>query len=161
MSNYQVLIYGFGNPGRQDDGLGPALIQKLEDESLKCVMLDSDYQLNIENAAEIAKSQVVIFVDASESDDSEPFSFNKVKPAHEITFTTHTLSPESLLALTNELYNKHVDAYVLAMKGYSWEFEEGLTVKAEENLNAAFSFIKEKTLEILQSLGCNKTAAKH
>ena len=25
-----ILIYGYGNPGRQDDGLGPTLVDALE-----------------------------------------------------------------------------------------------------------------------------------
>jgi len=31
----KVLLIGFGNPGRLDDGLGPALAEIFEEKSLK------------------------------------------------------------------------------------------------------------------------------
>ncbi len=27
----QILVYGYGNPGRQDDGLGVELVRRLEE----------------------------------------------------------------------------------------------------------------------------------
>ncbi|HNX25420.1 MAG TPA: hydrogenase maturation protease [Spirochaetota bacterium] len=148
MKDNKVYIYGFGNPGRQDDGLGPAIIDKLESENIPGIITDSNYQLNIEDAHNISQADAVIFVDASLEAD-EPFSFNRIEPSAEITFTTHTMSPESVLALCKELYDKDMEAYVLAVKGYEWEFAEGLSDQAVYNFKEAYLFLVTKIEEML------------
>ncbi len=144
----RILVYGYGNPGRQDDGLGPALVERLEGERLPGVATDSNYQLQIEDAVAVAESGTVIFVDATVSGDG-PFTFTEIEPSGEITFTTHTISPGSILALCHELYSKEVRAYVLAIRGYGWEFVEKLTPEAEKNLEEAYRFLVEKLSDIM------------
>lgn len=137
----KILVYGYGNPGRQDDGLGAALVGRLEHESIPGVETDTNYQLNLEDALSMWGKSHVIFVDAS-IDVDEPFAFNEVEPAHEIRFTTHAMSPQSLLAVHKELYHNEVKAYVLAIRGYGWELAEELTPEAGKNLEKAFVYIK-------------------
>lgn len=149
MEDKQLFIYGFGNPGRQDDGMGPAIIDRLELENIQGLALDSNYQMNIEDAYNISQCNTVIFVDAS-IDAEEPFSFYKIKPASEITFTTHTMAPESVIALCKDLYDKDMEAYVMAIKGYEWEFTEGLTTGAADNFNKAYSFLLNKIEDLLK-----------
>lgn len=147
MKQNSIIVYGFGNPGRQDDGLGPALISRLESENIPGVKTDSNYQLNIEDALDISGFDIAIFVDASVNSE-EPFSFYETDPSEEITFTTHSMSPQSVLALCNDLYKSPVKAHILEIRGYGWDFEEGLTPEAEENCAAALSFLKNKIAEI-------------
>ncbi len=77
----RILIYGYGNPGRQDDGLGIRLVERLEEWSvlngLDGVSFENNYQLNIEDAEAISDQELVIFADASE-EDIEDFCFSKV-----------------------------------------------------------------------------------
>jgi len=138
----KIYIYGFGNPGRQDDGLGPAIIERLETEGIPGISTDCNYQLNIEDAYFVAENDFVVFVDASINAE-EPFSFEKIEPSSEITFTTHSMSPQSVLALCAELYEKKLDAYVLGIRGYEWDFEVGLTPEAQKNCDQAYSFLIE------------------
>ncbi len=146
----KVLVYGYGNPGRQDDGLGPALVERLAAERLSGVATDSNYQLQVEDALSVSESDTVIFVDAAVSGE-EPFSFTELEPADEITFTTHSVSPGSVLALCNEMYGRAVRAYVLAIRGYGWEFLEELTPVAQQNLDQALCFIKKKIDDIINA----------
>ena len=155
MESKKILIYGFGNPGRQDDGLGPAIIEKLESESIPGISTDCNYQLNIEDAYSIAENDIVVFVDAS-IDAGEPFSFIKIEPSAEITFTTHSMSPQSVLALCSELYDKKLDAYVLGIRGYEWDFMVGLSSKAENNFNGAYHFILDWLNDLRIFQGINK-----
>jgi hydrogenase maturation protease len=136
----RTLVYGYGNPGRQDDGLGVELARRVEDAGFPGVACDSNYQLNVEDALEIAGYDAVIFADASVSA-TEPFAFIRLEPAHEISFTTHAMSPGSVLALCEDLYGKKPAAFVLGIRGYSWEQREGLTVQAVSNLEKAFDFL--------------------
>jgi len=142
-------VYGFGNPGRQDDGLGPMIIDKLETENIAGITTDSNYQLNIEDADNISGSDIVIFVDAS-IDADEPFSFKRIEPSAEITFTTHSMSPESVIALCGDIYGRVPESYVLAIRGYEWEMFEGLSEKAMKNFNEAYRFLLEKIDDMLK-----------
>ena len=60
----KVLIYGYGNPGRQDDALGILLVEKMElwakENGLGFIDFDSNYQLNIEDAMAISEYDIVI-----------------------------------------------------------------------------------------------------
>jgi len=143
----KILIYGYGNPGRQDDGLGNAFIQRLEEwaneKQLTGFEFDSNYQLNIEDAANIAGKDLVVFVDASE-EEIEDFILTPVNEATKVTFTTHAASPGYIVNLCRELYNKIPATYMLHIRGYEWEFKEGLSAKAENNLEKSLENLKEK-----------------
>lgn len=144
----RILVFGYGNPGRQDDGLGPALVGMLEEERFPGITTDCNYQLQIEDAAAVSEHDAVIFVDAS-CVGEEPFTFSELEPSNEITFTTHTMSPASVLALCHELYGTSVRAYLLAIRGYEWELVEGLSPMAGKNLDLACRFIKSRIGEVM------------
>jgi hydrogenase maturation protease len=141
----QILVYGYGNPGREDDGLGIELVKKLETWSkqtgLKGIEFDSNYQLNIEDAETISGKDVVIFADAS-TEEIDDFIMTEVTGESEATFTTHAASPGYILQLCSDLFGKCPRVYLLHIKGYQWEFHEKISEKAEHNLNNAYEFMK-------------------
>lgn len=141
MSEKGILIYGYGNPGRQDDGLGPAVAEAIEKDGIPGVDSDANYQLNVEDAAEIAEFEKVIFVDASKNQDSE-LSFKKLEAAQEIAFTSHSVSPQSVLAICEEHFGKSPEVWLLGVRGYSFEMLEGLTPQGTKNLNDAVAFVR-------------------
>lgn len=145
-SGKNILIYAYGNPGRQDDGLGNCMIDELAswltENGMDHVELDSNFQLNIEDADNIREKDIVIFVDAS-IEDIENFQLERVEPSEgRSEFTMHAASPAYVLALCIKLYNKHPETYLLQIKGYEFEFQEGLSSRATKNLELALSFIK-------------------
>lgn len=140
----KVLLIGYGNPGRLDDGLGPALSDIIEEKDIPGVTVDSDYQLTVEDAAIIAENDVVIFADASVNS-AEPFSFNKIIPKKDITFTTHSIEPESVLGLAHDLFSAKTKGYTLAIRGYEFnEFGQKLSSDAQINLHTAAKFIEQE-----------------
>jgi len=146
-SPYKILIYGFGNPGRQDDGLGNAFTERMEqwvnDLGLEGFEFDSNYQLNIEDAAAISDKDLVIFADAS-VEDIEDFILTQVDADTKVAFTTHAASPGYIVQLCRDIYNRIPPTYLLHIKGYEWNFREGLTGKAIENLENAVEMMKRK-----------------
>jgi hydrogenase maturation protease len=93
-----LLVFGWGNPSRGDDALGPLFVERLRavlapDANVE--LLD-DYQLQIEHALDLAGRQQVLFVDASLRCIA-PFEVTPVLPAKDASFTTHALSPQALL----------------------------------------------------------------
>ena len=138
----KVLVIGFGNPAREDDGLGPLAAEAVAEMGLENVTVDSDYQLMVEDAADVARHDVVIFIDADMSG-SEPFSFMRIKPGNSMSFSTHSASPEGVLSLAKELFHAECEAYALGIRGYSFEmYTESRTEKAEANLREAVGFLK-------------------
>lgn len=147
-SNKRILIYAFGNPGRQDDGLGNRLVEDLEpwlrEEGFDQVSTESNYQLNIEDADNIKDRDIVVFVDAS-IEDIDDFHLGIVEPSEgKSEFTMHAASPAYILALCIKLYQKHPETYLLQIRGYEWEFMESLSTRAEQNLSLALAFIKKR-----------------
>lgn len=143
-----ILIYAYGNPGRQDDALGNRLVEEMEpwlkEKGFSHVELESNYQLNIEDADNIRDKDIVVFVDAS-IEDIEDFHFGMVEPSEgRSEFTLHAASPAYILALCIKLYNKHPETYLLQIRGYEWEFMEGLSDRAAGNLESAMDFLKSR-----------------
>jgi hydrogenase maturation protease len=132
---------GYGNPGRQDDGLGPEIVEELEQLRLPGLTLDADYQLSIEHAADLGQSDKVIFVDAAVKG-PEPFEVKRLEAARNIEFTSHTLGPEAVLAICQDTYQHTPEALLVAVRGYSFEFAEGLTDRARQNKRKALEYIK-------------------
>ena len=144
----RILVYGYGNPGRQDDGLGIEMVKMvqawIEKHELNCMTSENNYQLNVEDAETISKMEYVVFVDATKEDIHE-FKFDKVDPSDKkVEFTMHAVSPAYVLNLSNELFEKMPETYVLAIKGYEWDFAEGLSDNAKLNLEQAYQFLTRK-----------------
>ena len=137
----KVIVIGYGNPAREDDGLGPSVAEAIEKLEIDGVTVESDYQLNVEDSAAVAEHDVVIFVDASVSG-SEPFCFSQLTPKVQDSFSSHSVEPEAVLGLAQELFNAGTQAYMLAVRGYSFDmFEENMTEKAIENQQKAVDFL--------------------
>lgn len=139
----KILLYGYGNPGRQDDGLGNEFINRMEEFIHQAGLkhdfsFDSNYQLNIEDAEEIAGKDLVIFIDASE-EEIEDYCFSKVDKSTAVSFTTHAASPGYVVNLCRNLFGTSPHAWLLHVKGYQWEFKEGLSEQARGNLHAAMN----------------------
>jgi len=150
-NSLKILIYGYGNPGREDDGLGYAMINKLEEwagqTGFSGLEFDSNYQLNIEDADNISGYDLVIFVDAS-TEDIEDFIMTDVTGETDVSFTSHAASPGYIVQLCRELFGKVPPVKLLHIKGYQWEFREGISEKANENLKKAFDFLKDYLLNL-------------
>jgi hydrogenase maturation protease len=142
----RILVYGYGNPGRQDDGLGIELVSRLEEwaaaTGLADIEFDNNYQLNIEDAEVISRKDLVVFADASE-ENIEDFCLSKVDGSGKLSFTTHAASPGYIVKLCQELFQKEPLVFLLHIKGYEWAFQEGLSSKAQINLEKAVSFMKD------------------
>ncbi len=145
MNDVRILIYGYGNPGRMDDGLGcrftELFSQWAKEQNILNIEFDCNYQLNIEDAFTISEKDLVIFADASQ-EEIENFILTEVDDSSDMSFTSHEASPGYIFHLCQKLFNKSPRTYLLHIKGYEWNFREGITSKAESNLNACVDFMK-------------------
>jgi hydrogenase maturation protease len=136
-----ILFYGFGNPGRCDDGLGPAAAEAIAEMGIDGVAVDSDYQLNIENAAEIATYDVVVFADAALNCPA-PYTFKRLDPQRDVAFTTHSVSPNAVVAMACDMFGGRTKGYMLGIRGHEFnEYRETLSEDARSDLKAALQFV--------------------
>ena len=140
--NPTSLIYGIGNAGRRDDGLGWAFIDRLEQiHPRPRARLRRTYQLGLEDADLISRYTRVLFVDATKDPAVESFNLSLPVPRLDFSFTSHAISVSSILATTQQCFDHVPDAYVLAIRGYQWELQQGLTSSAQRNLSHSVEFL--------------------
>jgi hydrogenase maturation protease len=135
-----LLLIGIGNEGRADDGLGWAFLDQLEGQP----GFDREYryQLQIEDADLIAGYQEVLFIDATLKQQEEGFEVERCEAKGDYTFSTHALSPQTLLEITQSLYAHCPQAQLLTIAGSSWGLKQGLSEEASQNLHQALAFFK-------------------
>jgi len=144
-----ILLYGYGNPGRGDDGLGPALAAAIEALMLPGVEVDANYQLNVEDSAELGRYAAVVFADAATAGPA-PFSFSRIDDSatRRLGFTSHSVSPVEVVALARDMFGSQVAAYTLGIRGYAFgELDEGLSAEARDNLAQAVAFARKALAE--------------
>lgn len=137
-------MIGYGNPGRRDDGLGPALAAAMEAQGSPGLDVESDYQLTVEDSHAVAEHDLVIFADAA-LEGREPFYFRLLEPRLDGPaggVSSHGVEAEEVLALAGQLFDARPEAYVLGIRGYEFNrFEEGLSERGQANLEAAKDFL--------------------
>jgi hydrogenase maturation protease len=139
----KTLVIGYGNPGRLDDGLGPALAEALAAMRLPGVTVDADYQLTVEDAADVARHDVAVFADAAVAG-REPFFFRRIRPEASLSFSSHHVEPGALLTLARDCFGTETAGYALGVRGYEFnEFGERLSEGAVRNLTSAVAFLED------------------
>jgi hydrogenase maturation protease len=137
----RILVIGYGNPGRQDDGLGPAAAAEIDRLARPGVLVHDNYQLVLEDAADVAEADVVWFIDAARAG-PEPFEIRRLSPATSSAFTSHLAKPETILAIAERYYGRSPEAWLLGIRGYEFDnFHERLTERAKDNLRQAVTHI--------------------
>ncbi len=140
--NSTSLIFGIGNDGRQDDGLGWAFIDRLEQiHPRPRARLRRTYQLGLEDADLISRYTRVLFVDATKDTAVESFNLSLPEPKLDFSFTSHAISVPSILATAQQCFEHVPEAYLLAIRGYEWELQLGLTSPAQQNLSQSLEFL--------------------
>jgi len=151
-----VLLLGYGNPSRGDDGLGPALLEMIEEDRDQGRAPDifdalTDYQLQIEHALDMQKRRLVVFIDASVSARS-PFDYSRLEPCRDNSYTSHAMSPAALLAVYEQVCGKPLpEVYLLGIPGYQFELGTSITGEAREHLGLARDFVRELLLQYSRS----------
>ena len=139
----KLLFFGYGNPSRGDDALGPLLIERISKIKLANLSSLVDMQLMIEHAADLIGYDQVVFVDADVAC-NKPFEFLEVFASKDDSYTSHALTPAALLYTFQQLYQRPAPpSLLLHIRGYSFELGDCLSRQADRNLQAALTAIRE------------------
>ena len=93
----RLVVFGWGNELRGDDGLGPLLLRRFADAWPEIAAIE-DYQLQIEHALDLEGADCALFIDAGKGTPA-PFTFREIAPSAGVAHTTHALAPEAVLAV--------------------------------------------------------------
>ncbi len=142
----RILLVGIGNSGRKDDGLGWKFTELLSSSELPILDAEYRYQLQVEDVLLICQYDKVYFADASHEKLENGFEMRSCKATQHYFFSSHIQTPETVLYLAKELYNRTPEAYTFAIEGRDWGLGTGLSKEAERNLEKAFFFFKNNCL---------------
>lgn len=147
-----VLFFGWGNPSRGDDALGPLFIERIEALKLPGVECLTDFQLQVEHALDLHDRRAVLFVDASIAA-AAPFEVGEIQATADAGFTSHALSPQAVMQVYVDLHDADPPpCRLLAIRGTRFELGEEPSVEAARNLDAALAW----TMEWLQAEACTE-----
>jgi hydrogenase maturation protease len=141
-----VLVFTYGNPSRGDDALGPTMFDllvkhKQNTNELNNVDLLTDFQLQIEHAVDLEHREAVLFIDASVSS-SAPYELHKLQPEQDDSYTTHAMSPASVLAVYQQINHRQPPpCYMLTIRGYEFDLGKELSAQGKTNLQQGYEFI--------------------
>jgi hydrogenase maturation protease len=136
-----ILVFGWGNPSRGDDALGPLLVERIETMRLPDVECLTDFQLQVEHALDLKERRQVLFVDASI--DIATIAATRIEPNRDTTFSSHAMSPQSVLQTYLDIENSAPPpSWLLAIGARSFELGDPLTPDATANLEAALAWAR-------------------
>jgi hydrogenase maturation protease len=130
----RVLIIGYGNPLRSDDGFGwhaaRKLAARLQSQDVEVV---SCHQLTPDLAEQVGRADLAIFIDAA-ARDSLParLTCEKIEAGADekragVSPYTHSVTPGALLHWAAELYGRSPEAYYIWVTGEAFEAGESLS----------------------------------
>ncbi len=132
-----ILVIGYGNELRGDDGLGPLVAKAVAAANIPGVRVLTARQLLPEFAAELAQARLVVFVDASEVWSEKGIEIRPLAVEDTTDWCTHHADPCTLLALTQAICGQTPEAWWLMVSGRNFNFGERLSDMAEENARQA------------------------
>ncbi len=156
-----LLIIGYGNPLRGDDGVGPKVVEAVDSLHLPGVRTLVCQQLSPEHADPVSRARTVIFVDAeivqgSEfkvqscgipnpepgTRNSELIRWRKLEPNGSSQLMAHAADPRTMLALARDVFGHAPEAWWLTIPAVSLGFGSDLSPEAEAGCRAALRHLQ-------------------
>ncbi len=137
----KILLLGYGNPDREDDGVAWHILRALavkmglpapdsyEDDFPENPHIDFAFylQLTPEMAEDISGYEYVCFVDAHTGNIPEEVRIIDVESDFQKSPFTHHLTAQSLLSICETLYNTKPESALLSVRGYRFLFSRMLS----------------------------------
>jgi hydrogenase maturation protease len=140
----KLLILGYGNSLRRDDGAGLLLAAALAaawQSAGHAVDLITAHQLMPEHAAEIAdcQAQAVLFVDTGINSPHPAATVHlaRLDPDTATATLGHHLDPAALLLYAAHLFDAHPIGWLLQVPGYDFDHGEGFSLETQAAVELA------------------------
>jgi hydrogenase maturation protease len=145
----RTLVIGYGNPSRNDDGVGLAVVNLLRlRQGLKALDETTDgfdelggaldtlflQQLTPELAETVAAYDRLILVDAHTGAYPDLVHRTSLSPRHDPAMVSHILKPDHLLALAQLFRGRSPRAELLSVRGFDFNFGETLSQQTAQGV---------------------------
>ncbi len=158
----ELLVIGYGNILRGDDGVGPRVAEAVGELNLPGVRTLVCQQLSPEHAEPVARARRVIFVDArlcSEAtarqaavDQISGVQLRKLEPGDTTQLMAHAADPRTMLALARDVFGHAPEAWWLTIPAMNLDFREDFSRETEAGFADA--------IEKIQAVAHEVTSAK-
>jgi hydrogenase maturation protease len=146
-----LLVIGYGNTLRRDDGVGPRVAEAIEKLNLPGVRTLICQQLSPEHADEISRADFVVFVDAA-VDAPRDVQLRELAPGDTSQLMAHAADPRTMLALARDVFGHAPQAQWLTIPAMKLGFGNELSAEAKKGFRVA--------VEKLQLLAHNLCSAE-
>jgi hydrogenase maturation protease len=136
-----LLVIGYGNTLRSDDGVGPRVAEAIERLRLPGVRTFVCQQLSPEHAEMISQAARVVFVDAA-VDAPKEVQLRELVPGETTQLMAHAADPRTMLALARDVFGHAPQAWWLTIPAAKLEFGEQLSPGAHCGLSEAVARIQ-------------------
>lgn len=141
----RVLVIGYGNPLRSDDGVGLLAVRALREQ---LAGTDAEFvecqQLNMELAQPISEAEFVVFIDASTHGVAGEIVYQHLTPeAKPVASLSHGADPAVLLQAARELYGRAPEALLATIAGECFGYGTELTEHVARSLKGVVARLTE------------------
>ncbi len=136
-----LLVIGYGNTLRGDDGVGPRVVEAVGRLRLPGVRTLICPLLTPELAVPISRAGTVIFVDAA-VDAPNKVQWRKLEPSKTSQLMAHAADPCTMLALARDVFGRVPAAWWLTIPAVKMDFCEDLTPEAQRGFTEAMEQIQ-------------------
>jgi len=136
-----LLVIGYGNTLRADDGVGPRVAEAVEAMGWPGVRTLVAQQLSPEHADPVSKTDTVVFVDAA-VDAPQEVQLRPLEPGGSSQLMAHAADPRTLLALARDVFGRAPKAWWLTIPAVEMAFSESLSPAAQDGVWRAVEMIQ-------------------
>jgi hydrogenase maturation protease len=136
-----LLLIGYGNTLRSDDGVGPKVIEAIAALKLPGVQTLSCDLLTPELADPISRADTVVFVDAAVDAPAE-VQLRPLVPADSAQIMAHAADPRTMLALARDVFGHAPKAWWLTIPVENMGIGEQFSDLARQGVASAIEKIR-------------------
>lgn len=136
-----MLVIGYGNTLRRDDGVGPRVAEAVGKMNLPGVRTLICHQLSPEHADPVSRANTVIFVDAAVGAPRE-VQLRELQPNNSSQLMAHAADPRTMLALARDVFGNCPRAWWLTIPAANTEFGEELSSETQAAVPKALQRIQ-------------------
>lgn len=142
-----ILVLGYGNTLRSDDGVGPQVVEAIASLRLPGVETLVAALLTPELADPISRVGTVVFVDAA-VDGPREVQLRPCAPAETSQIMAHAADPKTMLALARDVFGHAPKAYLLTIPVENLGFGEQISAFAKGGMARALELIREMAADL-------------
>ena len=150
----RVLVIGYGNPSRQDDGVGLTVVNGLRVRGGQAPLDEGDdgfgdlgrqldtlflQQLSPELAETLIDYEHLVLVDAHFGIYPDLVHHADLEPQDEAAIVSHHFKPGTLLALARQLYGRAPTGELISVRGYAFDFTSELSPETARGVDMVIS----------------------